>query len=184
MPEGQQLPEDYKEYLRRNVNALERFGDALTGVDERVDYVVAKLEALKLSADDIAKLTAAVQRLEELGLIVNKTEQVTFSRVLQPLEGYHSEKEAPIDGTIISVIFSFPAGCYDPVTGNYLVDMVFGHGDAQICPSEGTLALNNAPVVFPISERVQKNDNLWVTMENADALNPHGVSIISIIVGS
>ena len=115
---------------------------------------------------------------------MNRTEQVVFSRVLQPLEGYRAEKECPIDGAITSVIFNFPDGCYDPITGNYLLDMAFGHANDQICPGEGTLALNNIPMLFPISEKVQKNDTLWVVMENADALNPHGVSIIAIIVGS
>jgi hypothetical protein len=179
-----ELPEEYREFLKRNVNALERIGDAFTGIDERVDYVVKQLDALKLSAEDIAKLTEAVQRLEDMGVIVNRTEQVTFSRVLQPLEGWKAEEDVPIDGMITSVIFNFPDGCYDSTTGNYLVDMAFGHGKEQICPSEGTLALNNIPVVFPINQKVKKNDSLWVVMENADALNPHGVSIIAIIVGS
>lgn len=34
------LPKEYLEYLRQNVNALEKLGEKFSGTDERVDYVV------------------------------------------------------------------------------------------------------------------------------------------------
>jgi len=35
-----------------------------------------------------------------------------------------------------------------------------------------------------VSELVKADDVLWVIMENADGLNPHGVSISPTIVGA
>lgn len=180
-----ELPEEYKEYLRQNVSALERLGDALSGVDERVDYVVKQLAQLGLTEQTVNRLTEAIEELQEMGFAMPiKTEQVTFAERLQPLQGLKLEENVPMDGTIISVLFNFPAGCYDSTTGNYLVSMAFGHGTEQICPSEGSMALNNTTPVFPISQKVKENDTLWVVMENADGLNPHGVSIIATIVGA
>jgi len=183
MPGGE-LPEEYQEFLKRNVNALERFGDLLSGTDERIDYVVKQLERLGISEATIDRLVGAVDRLEEMGVAVpGRTEQITFAQRLQPLQGLKLEEDVPIDGMIISVLFNFPDGCYDPATGNYLVGMALGHGTEQICPSEDMLSLNNATPVFPVNQRVKANDTIWAVMENADGLNVHGVSIIVTIVG-
>ncbi|GAI11874.1 unnamed protein product [marine sediment metagenome] len=111
------------------------------------------------------------------------TEQVTFAQRLEPLQGLKLEEAVPIDGRVISALFNFPDGCYDPATGNYLVSMAVGHGSKQICPSADMLGLNNATPVFPVNQVVKANDILWAVMENADGLNPHGVSIIVTIVG-
>jgi len=180
-----ELPEEYQKYLRENVSALGRLGDLFSGIDERVDYVVKQIAQLGLTEETISGLTGAVERLEEMGLAMpRRTEQVIFAERLQPLQGLKLEENVPVDGTIISLLFNFPAGCYDSTTGNFLVSMAFGHGTEQICPSEGSLALNNTTPVFPISQKVKENDTLWVVMENADGLNPHGVSIIATIVGA
>lgn len=106
-----------------------------------------------------------------------RTEQVVLSQTLQPLQGLKLEDDVPIDGKMISVVFSFPDGC------DSLVNIAFGHGSEQICPSEGFIALNNATPVFPVSELVKKDDILWAVMENGDGANPHAVSVIATIVG-
>lgn len=178
------LPQEYLDHLEKNVNRLEALGDKLTGGDERIDYVVKQLHQLKISEEAIRSLTGAVDRLEEMGLTMpQRTEQVTFAQTLQPLQGLKREKPVPIDGMIISVLFNFPDGCYDPATGNYLVGMAFGHGTKQLSPSEDMLELNKATPVFPVNHRVKADDTLWAVMENADGLNLHGVSIIVTIVG-
>jgi len=177
------LPQEYLDYLTQNVNRLEALGDKFSGIDERVDYVVKQLEQLKISGA-VDSLVGAVDRLEEMGITMpQRTEQITFARKLEPLQGLKLEENVPMDGKIISVLFNFPDGCYDPVTGNYLVSMAVGHGTKQICPSEDMLGLNDATPVFPVNQRVKANDVLWAVMENADGLNPHGVSIIVTIVG-
>lgn len=168
------LPEEYLEYLKQNVNVLERLGDKFTGIDERVDYAVQQT----------ALLMESIQELKEMGITMPiKTQQVNFQEVLPALGGVRDDKYAPFDGKIISVMFNFPDGCYDAVTGQFLVNMAFGHGSEQIFPNEGFLALNNVAPIFPVSELVKANDVLWVIMENADGLNPHGVSISATIVG-
>lgn len=178
------LPQEYLDHLKQNVSRLERLGDKFSGIDERVDYVVKQLAQLGISEETIASLVGAVDRLEEMGLAMPQvTEQVTFAQKLEPLQGLKLEEFVPIDGKIISVLFNFPDGCYDPVTGNYLVSMAVGHGTKQICPSEDMLGLNDATPVFPVNQVVKANDVLWAIMENADGLNPHGVSIIVTIVG-
>ncbi|MBA7465929.1 hypothetical protein ES707_01101 [subsurface metagenome] len=173
-----ELPEDYKEYLRENVTALERLGDAFSGIDERVDYVVRQLTQLGLTEELVNRLSAAIEELKELGIAMPmKTEQVVLSETLQPLQGLKLEDNVPIDGKIVSVIFHFPDGC------NALVNIAFGHGSEQICPSEGFIALNDASPAFPVSEPVKKDDVLWAIMENSDGANPHAVSVIVTIVG-
>lgn len=179
-----ELPEEYKEYLRENVNVLERLGDALSGVDERVDYVVKQIAQLGLTEEVVNRLTEAFEELKELGFAMPiKTEQINFQEVLPALGGVRNEKYAPFDGKIVSVMFNFPDGCYDAATGLFLVDMAFGHGSEQIFPNEGFLALNKVAPIFPVSELVKANDVLWIIMENTDGLNPHGVSISATIVG-
>lgn len=106
-----------------------------------------------------------------------KTEQVVLSQTLKPLQGLKLEDDVPIDGKIVSVLFSFPDGC------DALVNLAFGHGSEQICPGEGFIALNDASPVFPVSEPVKKDDILWAIMENGDGVNPHAVSVIATIVG-
>ena len=173
-----ELPEEYKEYLRENVTALEKLGDLFSGVDERVDYVVKKLAQLGLTEELVNRLSAAIEELKAIGVAAPmETEQVVLSQTLQPLQGLKLEEYAPIDGKIVSVIFHFPMGC------NALVNLAFGHGSEQICPSEGFIALNGATPVFPVSELVKKDDVLWAIMENGDSLNPHAVSVIATIVG-
>lgn len=183
MPNGD-LPQEYLDYLEQHVGWPETLGDWFTGVDERVDYVVKQLHQLKISEEAIRSLTGAVDRLEAMGLTMpQRTEQVTFAQTLQPLQGLKREKHVPIDGMIISALFNFPDGCYDPATGNYLVSMAFGHGTKQLCPSEDMMELNDTTPVFPINHRVKADDTLWAVLENADGLNFHGVSIIITIVG-
>lgn len=177
MPNGE-LPEEYLEYLKRSISSLEKFGDALTGVDERVDYVVRQLAELKITPETIAALTEAVDRLEEMGLVMpTRTEQLTFRETLEPLQGLKLEEVVPLDGKITSVTFHWPDGC------DSLVDVTFGYASEQICPSEGTLALNDATPVFPVSQEVKKDDKLWTVMENGDGDNDHTISVIVTIEG-
>lgn len=116
--------------------------------------------------------------------MAERTEQVTFQEVLSPLGGVRNEKHSPLSGKITSVMFNFPDGCYDAATGVFLVNMAFGHGSEQIFPNEGFLALNSVAPIFPASELVNEGDVLWVIMENADGVNPHGVSISVTVVGN
>ncbi len=106
-----------------------------------------------------------------------KTEQVVLSQTLQPLQGLKLEDDVPIDGEMVSVVPHFPEGC------KALVNIAFGHGLEQICPSEGFIALNDATPVFQVSELVKKGDVLWAIMENSDGENPHTVSVIATMVG-
>lgn len=169
-----ELPEEYLEYLKQNVNALERLGDKFLGTDERLDYVVKQQ----------VQIIQAIQGIPGVEIMPERTEQINFQEVLPALGGVRDEKYVPFDGKIISVMFNFPDGCYDAATGQFLVSMAFGHGSEQIFPNDGFLALNNVAPIFPVSELVKAGDVLWVVMENADGLNPHGVSISPTIVGA
>lgn len=173
-----ELPEEYQEYLRTNVSALERLGDLFSGIDERVDYVVTQLAQLGLAEETINRLTEAIEELKAIGFVMPiRTEQVVLSQTLQPLQGLKLEDNVPIDGKIVSVIFHYPDGC------DALVNIAFGHGSEQICPSEGFITLNDATPSFPVSEPAKKGDVLWAVMENGDGSNPHAVSVIVTIVG-
>lgn len=172
-----EVPSEYIEYLKQNVNVLERLGDKFSGIDERVDYVVKQLAELKIS-EAVDSLVGVVDRLEEMGLAMPKsTEQIVFRETLAALQGVRIEEYAPFTGRITSAMFHFPNGC------NALVDVAFGHGSKQILPNTGSLALNNATPVFPISVAVKESDVLWVTMKNGDAINPHTPSVTITMVG-
>lgn len=162
-----ELPEEYLEYLKQNVNVLERIGDKFTGIDERVDYAVAQT----------AQLVKDIQALKEMGIVAERTEQISFSQTVQPLQGVRLEEYVPFSGRMTSVMFHFPSGC------DALVEVAFGHGSEQICPSTGFLALDAATPVFPVSELVTKADVLWCEMRNGDGGNPHTITVTAVIIG-
>lgn len=178
------MANDYLQYLRENLTALERLGDKFSGADERIDYAVQLLTQLsqQLSPETIAtltQLTELVQELKEAGFAMpTRTEQIQFRQTLNPLQGVRLTDSVPIDGKITSVIIHWPGGC------NAAVDIAFGYQTRQIIPFEGFLALDDATPVFPVSEMVKRYETLWCVMENGDPINPHIPSVIVTIEGS
>ena len=56
-----ELPEEYLQFLRENIDKIEMVTDRLGGTDERLDYVVRQLDQLPLA--DIPKLKMSIEGL-------------------------------------------------------------------------------------------------------------------------
>lgn len=176
---AQGLPQEYLDYLKRNVNWLERLGDSLHGVDERVDWVAKQVAQLEGLSELAPQLKQAVDSLREMGIAMpTQTQQVNLSYNLDPEQGVRLTDEVPFDGSITSVMFHFPRGC------DGLVRMALGYASKQLAPTEGFLALNDATPVFPMSEQVKEGDTVWAIFENADLINAHNVSVAVTIQGA
>ena len=131
MPDG--LPEEYLEFLRKNISWLEALGDKFSGADERLDYAVRQLVALeeKISQLEITpetistleRLADLIEELKEAGFVMPiRTEQIVFQQTLAPLQGVRLTEFVPIDGKIISVALHFPGGCFIPQTPIVMAD--------------------------------------------------------------
>jgi len=186
MPDG--LPEEYLEYLQKNISWHEALGDKFSGADERLDYAVGQLVAvqekiarLEITPETVAaleRLTGLIEELKEAGFAMPiRTEQIRFQQTLTPLQGVRLTEVIPIDGKLSSVTLHFPLGCAA------LVDIAFGYITRQIIPVEGFIALDNATPVFPVDEIVKRNELAWCIMRNTDAVNPHAPSVIVTMSG-
>lgn len=176
--------DEYLKYLRDNLTWLEQLGDKLSGADERLDYLVAQLGKLsqQLSPETIAallRLTDSIEELKEAGFAMPiRTEQIQFTQTLTPLQGVRLTDSVPIDGKMTSITVHFPPGCVAAV------EIAFGYQTRQIIPFEGFLALDAATPVFPVSELVKRNEELWCVMRNGDPINNHTPAVIVTIQGA
>jgi len=173
--------EEYEDYLRNNLNALERLGDKFGGVDERLDYVVQQLLDIQIKPETIAmleKLSGLIEDLKEVGYVMPvQTQQIVFEKPLGPLQGARLEDVISLDGKILSVGFHWPLGC------NALVGMAVGHSSKQFMPIVGFLSLNDASPVYLTSEEAKRDETVWCIMENHDGRETHNISATVTIVG-
>jgi len=168
--------EEYLEYLQKNVSTLERLGDSLSGSDERLDYAVKELLAIRPT---IETLNSLIHELKEAGFVMPlMTQQIVFQQTLLANQGIRLMDQVPLDGVITSVTMHFPLNC------NGLVDVAFGHGYKQICPISGFIALNDACPVFPTHETCKRNETIWCIMDNHDGGFPHTIACIATMAGS
>jgi len=110
---------------------------------------------------------------------VEVTKDVTLRATLAPATGTKVSLPSPLTGRITQLLFHWPAGC------NALVDIAFGHSDTWVIPSmvDTFIALDDATPIFNVSEPVSKGEELWIVARNADAINPHSVSVSAVIIG-
>lgn len=112
------------------------------------------------------------------------TRHPLFRRRLNPLTGEVLVERCPLTGVITEIVMSWPDGCEDTVTGENLVGMSFGHGGIHVTPTKDLLYLNNIAAPFRnLHEPVSKGEDLWVRIENGDAVNPHEISTICTVIG-
>jgi len=105
-----------------------------------------------------------------------ESENLNFSYTVPAGETYHEIKHSPIDGVIMDVITHFPAGCQ----GN--VGIKVWHGEKQILPTSGWLALDDITQTFPIRRKVRQGDSIRIDWKN-DEIFDHKVSVIVSIIG-
>ena len=152
------LPEEYLTYIEQNTNALERFGDAFSTADKRMDYLVKQVNKMSLA-------------LKDQGMATGQTTQLRFQATLPPLTGDTLTEQCPWNAICTSVLLHFPPGCAA------LVDVAIGHSDTQMIPQTGYLALDAASPIIPVHELIGPGEQIWVTIANADAANPHTVTV-------
>jgi len=168
--------EEYLDYLKANVSQLERLGDSFSGADDRLDYAVKELLAIRPAIETLSSL---ITELKEAGFVMPlMTQQIVFQQTLQPNQGIRLEDLVPLDGAIVSVTMHFPFNC----NGN--VDVAFGHGYKQICPISGFIALNDACPVFPTHETCKREETIWCVIDNHDGGAAHTIACIATIEGS
>lgn len=168
-----ELPEEYLEYLDKNLSTLEKLGDKFSGADERLDFVAKQLEGL---VGIPAQLNAVMQALETAGIEVSEMpENIREFRIQQNVlqqQGVILNQLPPFDGYIREVKIHWPPGC------NGFVDVRVGAGTRQFCPFEGFLSLDNVTPTYPFNEYVVHTEPIWVEIQNADAINPHTISVM------
>lgn len=163
--------ETYDEF-KQSHNKLEKVGDLLTGVDERVDWLARFVtEKTGLIMERLAVLESAV--LEPAVLNMENSKTIRLSSTVPASTGIRLTSPAlGRRATIQSVITHFPDGC------DALVDIAFGSGTYQLVPLEGFLALNDASPSFIINKVIENNEDLWAIINNFDAGFAHTISII------
>lgn len=168
----EELVAEYERHKSETISRLERAGDWISGVDERLDFLAPKiLEALSGINEIKADLVAL-----QIGDGVKKIQQIPFIRNLPVAgavgSGARLTELAPHNGYIKKISVDWPLGC------NHLVDIFAGHGLTQILPREGTVALNGELWEWNFNEYVEDHEEIWVDMNNGDGGNPHLITAI------
>lgn len=177
---------EYEEIVKK-IPLPEQALGPLAGLATRLDYLGPKVEELspKVAAigEKVGKLEYAISKLEfPEGVMPTKIEQIPFAYNLTvagtPTSGVMLSEYAPFSGYIKEVSIHWPANC------NGLVDVRVGHGTKQFCPDEGYLALNDVTPTYPFNEWVNDHEEIWVELQNGDALFPHNITVTVILEGA
>jgi len=146
--------------------------EELTTIDERVDYVHNQVSSVQLALNKL---------LEKEGMpsMAAITKDVNLRALVVRNTGIRIHKSSPLTGRIVQLIPHWPDGC------DALVDIAVGHRDTWIYPHQVDtyIALNDATPVLSIDEPVEKGEELWMIIRNADGGNDHAVSCTFTIVG-
>jgi len=146
--------------------------EELTTIDERVDYVHNQLAAVQLALDRLLEK-------EGMPLMAVITRDVNLRVLLDPNTGTRVFKPSPLTGRIVQLIPHWPDGC------NALVDVAVGHGDTWIYPHlvDTFVALNDATPVLTVDEPVEKGEEIWMIVKNADGGNDHAITVTATLIG-
>jgi len=99
------------------------------------------------------------------------------SRITVPsLDTVTDTISAPMSGTLTQIIMHFPPGCLS------YVEVSVNHGGKNICPSTGSIALDNATPPFQIHEEVMVGDPIIITYTNHDDTYDHTISVILTLI--
>ncbi|GAI61991.1 unnamed protein product [marine sediment metagenome] len=146
--------------------------EELTTIDERVDYVHNQLVAAQLALN---------QLLEKEGMppMTVVTRDVNLRVLLQPNTGTRVARPSPLTGRIVQLIPHWPDGC------NALVDVAVGHKDTWIYPHlvDTFVALNDATPVLTVNEPIEKGEEIWMIIRNADGREQHAITVTATVIG-
>ena len=146
--------------------------EELTTIDERVDYIHNQLIASQLALN---------QLLEKEGIptMAVITREVNLRVLAQPKTGTRVYKPSPLTGKIVQLIPHFPDGA------DALVDVAVGHKDTWVYPHlvDTFVALNDATPVLTVDEPIEKGEEIWMIVKNADGVNEHAITVTATIIG-
>ena len=146
--------------------------EELTTIDERVDYIHNQLIASQLALNKL---------LEKEGIptMAVVTRDVNLRVTVQPLTGTRVTKPSPLTGKIVQLIPHFPDGA------DALVDVAVGHKDTWVYPHlvDTFVALNDATPVLTVDEPIEKGEEIWMIVKNADGVNEHAITVTATIIG-
>jgi hypothetical protein len=170
----------YEEYLRAHLSALERFGDKLTGVDERIDFLAPRILELGDKLQNISKrMDALIDAMKDMGITVTtRVEQIPFVYTISAGQVVTLQEVSPFSGYVTSVMIHWPDGC------NGKVDVAVLAGTTQIVPKEGFLSLNDTTqnYNFGKSITVERNDSISVILRNRGSMN-HTITVMITVEG-
>ena len=146
--------------------------EELTTIDERVDYIHNQLIASQLALNKL---------LEKEGIptMAVITREVNLRVLAQPKTGTRVYKPSPLTGKIVQLIPHFPDGA------DALVDVAVGHKDTWVYPHlvDTFVALNDATPVLTVDEPIEKGEEIWMIVKNADGVNEHAITVTATIIG-
>ncbi len=146
--------------------------EELTTIDERVDYVHNQLVDAQLALN---------QLLEKEGMppMTVVTRDVNLRVLLEPNTGTRVSRPSPLTGRIVQLIPHWPDGC------NALVDVAVGHKDTWIYPHlvDTFVALNDATPVLTVNEPIEKGEEIWMIVRNADGREQHAITVTATLIG-
>ncbi|MBA7552070.1 hypothetical protein ES705_44623 [subsurface metagenome] len=107
------------------------------------------------------------------------TRDVNLRVLLQPNTGTRVSRPSPLTGRIVQLIPHFPDGC------NALCDLAVGHKDTWIYPHlvDTFVALNDATPVITVNEPIEKGEEIWMIVRNADGREKHAITVTAILIG-
>ena len=169
MPEEEELPPVTPDFTGV-ITELRRNRDAILGLKP------LSQDALQEARDNGRKLNALSENLaavaEAMGVPMpaKRIELIQYERNLVGGTGIRMYENAPFTGLIIAVTIHWPAGVWG------LCDVAVWHGNFQLCPREGYLALDAATPTYYFNEPVQMNEEIWVDIAN-HALGAHRITV-------
>ena len=173
-----EVPQEYLEHVEKTVSWIEKLGDAFSGTDERLDFIVQQIAELQLQ-EPIATLklqvVALTDALKATGIEVEMPREIREIRIQQNVLARQAlilNQAPPFDGRIREVKIHWPPGCAG------LVAVRVGYRTKQFCPFEGFLSLDNVTPTFPLDEAIQHTEKLWIEIQNADAVNNHNITVM------
>ena len=146
--------------------------EALTTIDERVDYVHNQVAQAQIALNKLLEK----EGMPTMGVV---TRDVNLRVSLEPNTGTKVYKPSPVTGKIVQLIPHWPEGC------NALVDLAVGHKDTWVYPHlvDTFVALNDATPVLTVDEPITKGEQIWMIVRNADGRETHAVTVTATVIG-
>lgn len=146
--------------------------EALTTIDERVDYIHDQLVGVHLGLNQLLEK-------EGMPIMAAITKEVVLRLTVQPLTGTRVAGPSPLTGKMVQIVRHWPGGC----DGN--VDVAVGHKDIWVLPNniDTFVALNDTTPIVTVNEPIAKGEEIWMIVRNGDGVNPHTITATVVIVG-